>query len=181
LSELFPEPPVIISPPEDIPTGDAALQLLEQQLATFPSQADLVVTAPQAVPIGRSWAYDFVEGKFITSVRARGALGTRDLATLKTWIEKALRTARGAHPVSPPGYGMLPPTSADLVGMQVGIIPADIEDRVRDAVTFHPRIVDATDFAYAWSDDDDFLLINFSAILDDQTAVPFRTNLSFTF
>lgn len=86
-------------------------------------------------------------------------------------LHNCLRTDRGAHPVHPAGYGFVRPHPG-LIGGAVGQIPADLEVRIREALTFHPRISDVSDFAYAFTDDEDFLSVGFTVALDDDTLIP---------
>lgn len=154
-------------PTLDVPaTGEDALADLQIALETFPSQVDLVVTADEQLPVGKGWAFDWGQRQFISAARQRGPRPTYGFETLSQWIEKCLRTARGAHPIHPAGYG-LAATSSPLVGGNAMQTPPDLEDRVREALTFHPKIIDVTDFTYTQDPDDDALYVNFTVELND--------------
>lgn len=135
---------------------------------------ELVVDQPPPPPVGRSWGLDFIEGKFFIRP-GHGPIETQGDDTLAFWIEKTLRTARGAHPIYPNEYGMVSPfnmightlTSADY---------ADLESRIFDALTFHDRITDVVDFAAEQDPADDALVLDFRVVKDDGTELTI-TNL----
>lgn len=171
IPESDPQIPVLL-PATDEPLSDVdALAALENALETFPNQVDLVVSVDPPQPVGRSVAYDFATRSLIKSSGQLGPTETRGLATLGTWIEKCLRTARGAHAIHPAGYG-LPASVESIIGTPVGTIPADLEQRIREALTFHPRISDIESFSYDWEDDDDVLQIFMVIVLDDDSRIP---------
>lgn len=136
----------LASAEEDDPNFDEEADLLdadelglaEESVAEL--EVDVgVATVPRT---GRSWAFDFVTGRFVTR-RGQGPLETSDDATLRGWIEKCLRTEREAHAIHrDTGFG-LPP--GDLIGGGAEAV-ADYEVRVRDALTVHPRITDVREF-----------------------------------
>jgi hypothetical protein len=161
--QFFPADDPIVDPDADLAASDDinALDLDESD--------DVIVAQEPLPPIGRSWAFDFSEDSFFTG-GGHGPLRTYDDETLRGWIEKTLHTAKGAHPVYPSDYGMTSPfgtighalTSADLGGLE-----ADI----RDALTFHPRIDEVTDFAFDKQEDDEALFVTFTYVRDDGTGV----------
>lgn len=160
-------------PIDDVPLEpEEELELLDDELESFPDADDIVVTEEEPPPIGRSWAFDFQHNRFERGVRAQGPLETHGQTTLRYWVEKCLRTARGAHPIHPEDYGMNDPTGnfglplAEAKG-------ANLEGDIRDALTFHPNIVDVTDFYSASNPDEDYLAVSFTVVLDDETALQF--------
>lgn len=165
-----------------LPTPVRPSDALADLEASFENQgepADLLVIEQPPPPIGRSWAFDFSQGRFVarsgTSV-ASGPLETHGDTTLIMWCEKAMRTARGSHPIHPPGYGMRKPYG--VIGMnQAGASVAEIESQVRDTLTFHPRIADISDFAWTSSPDDEFVTITFEIVRDDESRIPVQTTL----
>lgn len=163
------------------PDADEELDLLDDALISgFPESEDDLIDEPVVRPLGRGWAFDFSRGGFIygheTGPLAAGGhspLGTTGLGTLQTWIEKCLLTERGAHPVHPEGYGMVRPF--DLIGEQVvGAPVADLEQRVRDALTFHPRITEVRDFEADIDTDREYISVSFTVIVDGGEALSFR-------
>ena len=180
MSETLPEPPELqdevveqLLPIDDVPLEpEEELARLDDELEAFPDSDDIVVTEEEALPIGRSWAFDFQARRFVRGVRAQGPLETRGQTTLRYWIEKCLRTARGAHPIHPEDYGMNDPTG--VYGLPLAEAQgADLEGDIRDALTFHPKIVDVTDFYSAYNPDEDYLAVSFTVVLDDESALEF--------
>lgn len=168
-SETFPTP--TLAPTTDDPlTAQEAFDRLQTDLSDFPSAVDLVVAADEPTPIGRSWAFDWTQHRFVKFPGALGPKQTYGEETLGEWVEKVLHTARGAHPVHPPGYGFDAPQGL-VYGGTVGQIPPDFEDRVRDALTFHPNISDVEEFTYDYDRDDEFVHFSARIILDNDTAL----------
>ena len=125
---------------------------------------DLVVAAEPPPPVGRTWAYDYVAGRMLS--RGRGPVEVRGIATIKQWVEKCLRTDRGAHAIHPDEYGVEDPF--EPVGFALDSADmADYFDRVHDALTFHPRIVDVRDFELDSDSDEEILEVRFTIVLDD--------------
>jgi hypothetical protein len=171
--------PSILPDVDDPLSGGDALTVLQTQLEGEPGELDLILEPDSAAgqPIGRSWAFDFhnldggAGGGFVKSPGALSPLPTSDMETLRNWVVKCLNTARGAHPIHPPGYG-LAPSNDMLIGANIGSIPGDLFDRIEEALTFHPRITSCEDFEYEVEDpDDDVLNVSFTIVLDDDTDV----------
>lgn len=166
MSTFLPEPQF----PDDL-DPQATLDLLDERLVD-PSlpPPDLIVTDTPPPPLGRSWAFDFTINRFVVNTSG-GISETRGLATLRTWIEKCMRTDRGAHPIHSDDYGMVRPF--DMIGMQLAdISKTDLEQRIRDALTMHPSILDIDDFDMTYNTDgDDALFVSFTVLLADQQAL----------
>lgn len=151
-----------------------ALADLESSFDNQGQPADLLVIEEPTPPIGRSWAFDFSRGRFVR--RGGGALETHGDATLIVWMEKCLRTARGAHPIHPPGYGLVRP--ADLIGQTITGAPvAELEARIREALTFNPRIADIIDFDFTLDEDNEAISIEFTVVREDDSRLPVETVL----
>jgi hypothetical protein len=166
MSSPFPEdqsadaPILLPDQQEPLPTDDA-FQRFEELLDPDTSDADLVVTEDEPPPLGRGWAYDFQQRQFIRSPTAHGPLETHGIATLRVWIEKCLRTARGAYPIYDDDFGI--DTPADFFGGPVSQFPDDLlRDRVTDALTRHPQIVDVSDFTFGYDPDEEWIAVNFT-------------------
>ena len=158
---------------------DSAIADLEADFQATTAPPEVIVVQDEPPPIGRSWAFDFTQEQFLTNVRSHAPLETRDIATLILWAEKCLRTARGAHPIHPPGYGLQDPHG--LIGQVITGAPvADLEARIRDALTFHPRIVDIQDFEYGFDPTDEWIAVSFTVVLDNDNLIPMNTSLSLT-
>lgn len=163
-------------PPVD---PDSALADLEATFAATVDPPSLIVVQDEPPPLGKSWAFDWPSMRFNLGNNGDSPLETRGMLTLIQWAEKCLRTARGAHPIHPPNYGLVDPKS--IFGQPVAFAPiAELEARIKDALTFHPRIVDVTDFDSDFDPDDEWVAISFTIVVDDETRLPVTTNLSLT-
>lgn len=160
--------------PDDLDPA-AALDVLDERLVDPTTPApDLIVTDAAVDPLGRSWAFDFVANRFVS--RASGVAQTHGLATLKQWIEKTLRTARGAHPIHSDDYGMERPF--DMIGMPLSMISSqDIEQRVLDAILLHPLITGLSDFQMDYDPLDTILNVSFTVLLEDDVILPMNLTL----
>jgi hypothetical protein len=170
VSEQFPEEPLETAtflPELDDPSEpEDDFAEIEAALEADPTELDLVVDTAEPQPIGRSWAYDFQQRRFRRS-RGLSPEPTRGVATLTQWIEKALRTARGAHAASPDNYGVPEASLEGMVGGEAGIVPPDLEQRVTEAMLFHPRITAVRDFTYQHGRDDEHVAVSFVYELDE--------------
>lgn len=166
MSTFLPEPQY----PDDL-DPQSTLDALDQRLVD-PTLAppDLLVTDAPPPPLGRSWAYDFQASSFVQGIS--GVAQTRGISTLKQWVEKCLRTDRGAHPIYSDDFGIVRPF--DMIGMALtDVNPDDLEQRIREALTKHPSIADIDDFDMTYSPDgDEFLLVTFTVKLIDQQSIP---------
>jgi hypothetical protein len=159
------------TPSTDVPlTGQEAFDELQRALEASPNQIDAIVAADPPKPVGRSWAFDWHTRRFVKPTGAQGPKPTFGRETLTQWIEKAMRTARGAHAVHPLTYGMREPQGG-LYGRSVGEVPPDLEQIIIDALTFHWAISDVTDFAFGYDPDEEWLSCAFTVQLSDATAI----------
>jgi hypothetical protein len=129
---------------------------------------DLVVSVePPPAPLGRSWAFDFSAKRFVMAGHA--PVETRREQTLLYWIQKCLLTPQGGSPIEPADYGFDSPTN--IFGDQFD--SSDIgtfEDRVREALLFHPSITGIENFRLEPdADDEEAAQVFFEAVLDDDT------------
>lgn len=158
-------------PTDDEPqSGQQQLDALQQALDPVASPVDLIVTAAPPPPVGRSYDYSFLSRRFVRAPGGKAPLGTIGESTLKLWVEKCLSTERGAHPIHPPGYGLA--SLSDLYGGPVTAPPADLEQRISDALTFHPRIASVTDFGVTDDPDDEYVSVTFSVVTDRDETIP---------
>jgi hypothetical protein len=163
-----------LSEPFSESLNDAELAALAASVSADGTDVLTVATDTRS-PIGMSWAFDFLSNRFQT-FKNKGPLETHDIQTLYGWMEKCLRTDRGAHPVHPPGYGMVRPF--DMIGLPVAqAIGSDLEARITDALLFHPRIAAVRDFSFEIDPDDDLILAEFTVILDDEAELPVQVAL----
>ena len=91
---------------DEPPSAEEELARADEEAESFPESDDLIATEPERLPIARSWAFDFERGRFERGLAAQGPTESRGVMTLRYWIEKCLRTARGAHPIHPEDYGI---------------------------------------------------------------------------
>lgn len=175
MSVLFPEEPddfvEQILPADDEPlTEDEELAELEDSIDTLPDEDDLVITAPPPEPVGRSWAYDFQQRRFVSGPNGHSPANTFGDATTRGWIEKVMNTDRGAHPVHPDEYGI--EKLGEGFGGPTSLFPTgDYEHRIREALLFHPRIADVRDFAWDVDAADEAIAVDFVVLLDDDTEI----------
>jgi hypothetical protein len=141
-----------------------------------PGQVDIDIAFDPPQPVGRSWAFDWQARRFVTGTRSRGPTATRGLATIEGWIAKCLSTSRGAHVIHPPQYGLSRGTT-DMISRHVGFVPADLEERVHDALVFHPRIADVRDFSYDFDPDEEWTAVYFTVVLDDDSTVTVNSRM----
>lgn len=163
---VFPEPqdfeaPTLLPVQAEPLTPDDALARFEEGVDRTLSADDLVVVEEDPPPLGRSWAYDFHKRQFLGGPVSHGPLTIRGISTLEQWIEKCLITARGAHPIYSDNFGIDLP--ADLFGGTTVLFPRDLFiDRVRDALTRHPRITNVDGFAINVDPDEEFVAASFT-------------------
>jgi hypothetical protein len=156
--------PVVNDPPEPL----EELSLLDQ----LADPSTLPPATPEPTPLGRSYAYDIANRTFLASPSG-GPLMTYGADTLKAWIEKAMLTERGAAPVHRvPDYGM--DGAYDFIdgGPFDAGAAGELEARLRDCLTVHPRIEDITNFAVDYDDGvetgeppDDAVFVSFTVVV----------------
>ncbi len=163
--------PSFLPAADEPPSGQEQLDALQQALDPAQSPVDLIVQQAAPPPIGRSYDFDFPSRSFVRSANGHAPAHTVGEATLRKWIEKCLSTERGARPIHPPGYGLERMT--DMYGGPVNQSPpVDLEQRIQDALTFHPRIAAVTDFGATFDPDDEYVAVTFTVITDRDERVP---------
>lgn len=147
---------------------------LERGIDDFPEDSDLIVVSAERPPLGKSWRFSFVQGGFGTA--GAGPIPTAGAETLKGWVDKVMHTEQGAHPIHPPEYGVVAPFS--LLGTQFNSHEqSSYEERVRNAILFHPRVADVRDFATDYDPDDEVLNVQMTVVMDDGSAVPIGVSI----
>lgn len=138
---------------------------------------DLTITRSETPqPVGKGWLFDWGTETFYRA-GGRRPLEVHGNRSLDVWIEKCLHTDRDATPVSPTGYGLEGGIDAWGVGDTSRSAAPDIAARVRDALTFHPRIADVTSFRLAYGDDGSEVSVAFTVVLDDDQEFQFTTTV----
>lgn len=147
-------------------TPEEQIDLLDERL----DQADTVVVAEDAPPpIGKSWAFDFTSG--FVPAPAGGPLEEQGLAAIRTLVEKAIRTARGAHPIYSDDYGIDFPY--EVIGKQANapeivLLRQAIEEA---ALSAHPRVNAVTNYAAVVEPEEEALFVSFDVVLDSGESV----------
>lgn len=171
VEQLLPIEDETLDPIQELAALDAALE-------ATPDIDDLIVQDDEPLPLGKSWAYDYALGRFVssTNIVAHGPLAVHGLHTLEGWIEKTLRTDRGAHPVHSDAYGIERPF--DMIGQPVARgLPDDYPERARRALLLHPHIAAIRRFRVEMDPDQDMMLVSFLVVLLDESALAFETRL----
>jgi hypothetical protein len=142
-----------------LPTDD--LRAPEDDLAaavasTFDDDPD-PGAAPPVIPFGRSWAFDWIEGRFKRSGGAPAE--TRGLETLKEWLEMARRTARDAHECFSPAFGMEQPEGWKGT-LDVDEAASDYGVRLEEAWLVHDRVASVEDYAAHFESDEQTIVID---------------------
>lgn len=114
-------------------------------------------------PFGRSWQFDFQAGQFVKDGTVPKVV--YELDTLIVWVEKALRTARLAHPIYDDQYGMDDPT------LPIGQAAADellseYQDSIESALLYHDRIVSVENFTFTQDPFEETLYASFTILID---------------
>jgi hypothetical protein len=144
---------------------DAIDAIEAEQLGDPDPNVDLVVLPEAAAPVGRAPIFDFTTRRFVTG-RGKGPAFGRGDDTLRGRIVVALQTDRGAHPIFPDDFGMEKPY--DMIGLPItDPVWADLEERVRTALTFYDEISDVTDFEITSDPLDTAVTVNFTVVLTD--------------
>lgn len=159
-----------IVPVDDAPPSDAeeAAEFDDDELL---DAEPLVVEEEDRPPIGKSWAFDFVTNRFLPKPSG-GPSETRGALTLRYWVEKCLRTDRGAFPIHDVEYGL--DGLDDMIGA-----PADSEEmdslgeRVREALLYHPRISDVVGFQVFSDPDQEVVYVSFRVVTDEDEELEF--------
>jgi Protein of unknown function (DUF2634) len=154
--------------PEDDepPTAEEAFEDMEESIEDFPGEDDLVVTAPESEPVGRSWSFNYAARSFISGSKGHGPAETYGDETLRQWIVKCLMTDRGAHPIHSDQYGV--ESLSGIMGVPVvDLDTGDFEQRIREALMFHSRIADVREFEWDLDPDNEGVFVTFEVVLDD--------------
>lgn len=151
---------------------DALFDASNEAIEDVSTEDDLEVVQSEPDPIGRDWSYDFNAGSFVNV--GHSPLTVRGDAALAVWIEKCLRTHRGASVVHLPEYGLIKP-----LGDYLGGDPYDtfeMKTDIEEAITFHPHVTKLEDIRIDISDVG--AEISFRVILADGGEVPFDSELT---
>jgi hypothetical protein len=135
----------------------------DEELAAAIADTDPATTIQPPQPLGRGWAFDPARGQFITygsePVRVSGE------GELREWIDKALHTARFAHPIYSDQFGI---DTVELIGRTptADLVASHIQ-AIKDALLAHDRITDVKDFKVSADPSTDYLAFAFTVVLDE--------------
>lgn len=124
-----------------------------------------------AVPLGRTWRFDWAQGRFIS--RGASPAETEGKGAVEEWCQMALHSARGAHAVFPEDFGVEDP-EADVGGLPSSSSLVSLEDRLREALLRHDRITDVEEFEADYDPASDVVTVRrFIVVLDEGEALEF--------
>lgn len=157
---------------EFLPPVDLEVEAEDELTATALSEGDDFIELPQqeSKPFGRGWGFNFNAGRFIRY--GSGPSNTRGLETLRHWVHKALITTRFSHPIYSDDFGI---ESLDVIGSQyTAEVQADLESKIKDALSIHDRITSVENFAIEYDPDTEYLDVNFTVVTDDEEHIIFE-------
>lgn len=162
------DPAFSLVPLEESADPEAVLDAAEESVFDDPFDATEEEDPP--IPFGRSWAFDYDRGRFIRSAGAPAT--TRGVATLVEYVNAAMRTAAGVHPILPPEFGIEDPE--DFLGSaDPSEALSDFEDRLRAALLAYDRIEDVREFEAEVDLGEGIILVtNLLIVTDQQEVVP---------
>ena len=163
---------------------DLNLGVIPSENPVFTSEENLRLAAAEAVAntlevnpvetdeeiiVGRGWSFDFSTGQF----RRQGATVARISGEdqIKTWIEKAIYTARFSHPVYSDQYGIEGLT--DIIGRQEPGNRVIIEAAIRDTLLVHDQIAEVGDFTFEESGEALFVDFTVTLLNNATISIPF--------
>lgn len=163
-------------PSDDEQDIDALLAASTDAIEDEQAPGDLEISEDEPDPIGRTWAFDFYTGEFMKS--GHGPVTLRGDAALCGWIEKCIRTHRGASVVHPPEYGLEHPLGDYLGGPAESM--AELETDLVDAVLYHPAITAVEDISLDVGETvegDAAVEVSFTIVQGDGAEIPFEAEL----
>lgn len=149
------------SPSQDSLPPDPATELsLEEAAAADPGF--LAVSQPEPPPLGRSPAYDYAQRAFVPN-QAGSPLMLTGLATLNSWLEKCVRTVRGASPAVDPTFGLKQSLESVFLtgGMYDPTQQTTAEELIRDAFGVHPNVESVEDVTVSYTPGDTAVVIDY--------------------
>lgn len=170
IDELFPD--------EQELSADDILAASTAAIEDLDADEDIEIAPVELPPIGRNWAFDFQEGKFIAEGRSPKTV--RGDAAIQAWAEKCLRTQQGSAAALPPEYGLAQSLSDYLSTQADEDDLATLESDIEEALTFHPQIQTIEDFGVQFGTSPEgevAAAISFTIILGDGSEIPFDAEL----
>ena len=155
-------------PGESLIPGDDLDQRVDAAVASALAE-ETEEGEPEAVPFGRSWNFDFEQGRFVHE--GSGAMRVYGGTALSMWCLMALHSTRFAHDVFSEAFGV--ENVDDLIGSAMsGEIGSEYEARMREALLVHDRIVALEDFTVEFDPADDAVYVSdFTVVTDEDERV----------
>lgn len=123
------------------------------------SEIDQAIVPPKPLPLGRSWFFDPVDGRFVTM--GGSPAETSGVTTVKAWIVCLLHTMRGAHPMLDPDYGIENPFA--MIGRpEAEISNQQYQNEVTEALLKDDRIAAVSAFTFEHDPTTDYTMVRFS-------------------
>lgn len=170
IDELFPD--------EEELDADDILAASTAAIEDIDAGEDIEIAPADLPPVGRNWAFDFVEGRFVSEGKSPKTI--RGDAAIEAWVEKCLRTQQGSSVVQPPEYG-LAQSLTDYLGLDADEDDfAALETDIQEALTLHPQIEAVENFEVQVGESvegDLAVAISFRVVLGDDTDIPFEAEL----
>lgn len=170
--ELDPENNQIVSliPQFQDLTDDVPVEVYDEDEAAVAAIAEAV----PPTPIGRTWLFDFNQGEFDTSSGSPRKLQDNDALILQQWIRRALTTERGTLAIYPPNFGV------ELEGVWSGELTGTaavvkISDTMRQALTYHDRIVDVQNIVM--TEESGTMFVRANVVIDNGDVLPVNVPL----
>lgn len=158
---LVPADEAEITPDEDVAAAvDSALNAQDPEL--------LVDELPE--PLGQSWLWDPEKGRFV-----RDGLAPRvvtGLDALRVWCLVAVYSARYAHEVFTPAFGIDDPDSVVGVAADLTAAANAYGDSLREALLVHDRITAVDNYGWTW-DEHGTLRVSFDVLTDENEKLNF--------
>jgi hypothetical protein len=122
------------------------------------------------IPFGRSWVMDWTADPPRFKRHGTAPAECRGLDSLKQWLEMARRTARDAHDVFSPEFGMDGPE--DWMGhVDTDEAASDYGAQLEEAWLVHDRVSSVEDYRAHFETDVETIFIDeLNVITDDETA-----------
>lgn len=149
-------------------SADAQLELAASATLGALPTGNSLFDGETVTAYGRNWAFDFEAGQL--ERYGGGVVETTGLATLRTWIEKSLRTRRAAHVIYSDDYGIT--LDDEIFGNQYeGVDMMTLSEQIEETLLHHDRITAVEDIEITRPDpDDDYLLVAFTVVTDTDRA-----------
>lgn len=157
------DPQINLLPDDRQLSPDQALDAAVAGALAIPQGVQPVPDPPQ-LPLGRTWQFDFEEGRFIRA--GTSPAETVELGAVAQWCLMAIHSARFAHPVFSDEFGMENPDSP-LGEFAVGEILADWQRHLTEALLVHDRIVAVENMDLVWDPTVGVLLIRSFDVVTD--------------